>query len=272
MGKHIKNAPLPEKEFDANEERWKYYRKTYPFEINTELLYLNTNKKRLVGRFTYSRNEKSLTVTQIPKENNSDSSIVLSGDVFFNFNENKIQAFKKNVKDIDDETRKLLDDVSNRYHSEENCVLMPVTGAMNNVKGKLYFPDNGSLKVSGNGPTPSGAYDRPDTLVYLIDRFYELKDKNISVFEAGCFFSCSIFRDSINSMNFPDYYRFMESFKDVYEFCSMMFKLDKDMVDRMIDSGSKPIKNKSDLLEYIELAEDYWKSRIRGKNEKVSPR
>ena len=118
MGKHIKNAPLPEKEFDANEERWEYYRKTYPFEINTELLYLNTNKKRLVGRFTYSRNEKSLTITQIPKENDSDSSIVLSGDVFFNFNENKIQAFKNNVEDIDDETRRLLDDVSNRYHSD----------------------------------------------------------------------------------------------------------------------------------------------------------
>lgn len=244
-----------ELDFDANEEQWKNYKEIYTeLVIHTEKLYLDTNKKRLIGKFDYSKG-----FTQIDRSTRSKTSIVLSGDSFFNFNEKKMVSFNS-IPGLNAATKKQLKSFSNYHQTNENCVLMPVTGGMNNVKGKTYFKGN-HLLISGVGAPPKTAYDRPDTLVYLIDQFYKTKEKYLSLKEAGLFYTCSIFRDSISTLNFPAYYDFMNSFPNAFEFCKLFFKLDKGLFERMKESGGKPIKDEADLLSYIKLAEDYWNYR-----------
>ena len=176
MSKNKADKALPDLVYDANEERWAYYQNIYSsFKIEPKFLYRNTNKTRLVGRFTYSYDNITDTIKithkienepqEMINENESqEMTIVLSGDCFFNFSEKKINLFIKTIKPKKEETLKLLKSCAANYQSDENCVLMPVTGAMNNIKGKAYFLQNGTLAISGYGPSPFNAYDRPDTL------------------------------------------------------------------------------------------------------------
>ncbi|WP_028504895.1 hypothetical protein [Ruminococcus sp. FC2018] len=186
MSKNKTDKPLPDLVYDANKKRWEYYNKIYPsFKINPKLLYRNTNKTRLVGRFKYSNGDlqnaieiEHISKKQHLKKSKKEWSIVLSGDCFFNFSEKKINSFIKTIKPNKEETLKLLKSCADNYLSDENCVLMPVTGAMNNIKGKAYFPKDDTLAISGNGRRPSNAYDRPDTLIYMLDQFYSKKKKS----------------------------------------------------------------------------------------------
>lgn len=268
MSKNKTDKPLPDLVYDANKKRWEYYNKIYPsFKINSQLLYRNTNKTRLVGRFKYSNGDlqnaieiEHISKNQRLKKSKKEWSIVLSGDCFFNFSEKKINSYIKTINPKKEETLKLLKSCAANYLSDENCVLMPVTGAMNNIKGKAYFKDK-TLTISGNGRRPFNAYDRPDTLIYMLDQFYSKKKKKLSLYDAGLFFSSSIFRDSLNGLNFSEYYNFMNSFNSVVDFCSVFFKIDEKFTKRMIASGKKPIKSEDNLLNYLNLAQDYWKSR-----------
>ena len=249
MSKNKADKALPDLVYDANEEQWANYIKIYPtFNINPQKLYLDTSKTRLVGRFKYSAGNitDTISITHINENESQDMTIVLSGDCFFNFSKEKIDYFKINIKSMKEETSKRLDSV---------------TGAMNNVKGKAYFLKDGTLAISGNGRRPFNAYDRPDTLIYMLDQFYSKKEEKLSLYDAGLFFSSSIFRDSLNGMNFSEYYNFMNSFNSADDFCRVLFKIDSDFTKRMIDSGKKPIKSEEDLLNYLNLAQDYWKIR-----------
>lgn len=273
MSKNKADKALPDLVYDANEERWAYYQNIYSsFKIEPKFLYRNTNKTRLVGRFTYSYDNITDTIKithkienepqEMINENESqEMTIVLSGDCFFNFSKEKIEYFKINIKSMKEDTSKRLDSFAAYHQSFENCVLMPVTGAMNNIKGKAYFLQDGTLAISGNGRRPFNAYDRPDTLVYLLHQFYSKKEEKLSLYDAGLFFSSSIFRDSLNGMNFSEYYNFMNSFNSADDFCRVLFKIDSDFTKRMIDSGKKPIRKEEDLLNYLNLAQDYWNIR-----------
>ena len=221
MSKNKADKALPDLVYDANEEQWANYIKIYPtFNINPQKLYLDTSKTRLVGRFKYSAGNitDTISITHINENESQDMTIVLSGDCFFNFSKEKIDYFKINIKSMKEETSKRLDSFAAYHHSNENCVLMPVTGAMNNVKGKAYFLKDGTLAISGNGRRPFNAYDRPDTLIYMLAQFYSKKEEKLSLYDAGLFFSSSIFRDSLNGMNFSEYYNFMNSFNSADDF------------------------------------------------------
>lgn len=238
-------------EFDADMDRWNYYKDIYSeLNIDIEKTYPNRRKDRLIGRFEYLQGFK-----QINKYAQENTSIELSGDIFFNFNDKKIAAFKSNIKPSSNTIERL--NLYNTFHnSDENCVLMPVTGGMNNVKGKAYFL-NKSLVISA-ASSANTAYDRPDTLVYLIDQFYNTRKEKLSLKDAGEFYARSIFRDALNTFNFSIYYDFMDSFKCAFKFCQTFFKLDETLFNRMIASGGKPIKTEEDLLSYLNLAQDYW--------------
>ena len=53
----------------------------------------------------------------------------------------------------------------------------------------------------------------------------------------------------------------MNSFNSADDFCRVLFKIDSDFTKRMIDSGKKPIRKEEDLLNYLNLAQDYWNIR-----------
>lgn len=225
-------------EYDACEERWEYYKKRYP-----ELVICKEDVKYQNGRGTWKY-----------------GFVELSGDCFFNFNEEKIKAFTKNI-DCDGNTIESLKECAYKHYSNENCVLMPVTGGMNNVKGKIYYKDSGFV-VAGIGHPSNKCYDRPDTFLFYLNEFFHQKESVLDLLSAGKFLSNSIFKVAIQSFNFAELYLFLAGFKSIYEYCKLFYGMDEKFVDRMISKGKRPIVKDSDLKEYIELAKDFWKLQV----------
>lgn len=225
-------------DFDACVERWKYYQKRYPnLEIDLEKVRFPGKDKSGRGKWKYDY-------------------IELSGDCFFNFNDKKLDAFMRNIQ-CETETAIKLHECAMRHYSNENCVLMPVTGGLNKVKGKIYYKENHFI-VAGVGRPTDRCYDRPDTFIFYLNDFFVQKKKNWNILSAGKYLSNSIFKEALQSFNYADLYSFLDGFEDVYDYCDFFYGMDDKFVDRMIDEGKQPISVDKDLRRYIQLAEDFW--------------
>lgn len=243
-------------EADSSEKAWKYYKEKYPmFKIDEEYLY--SENKRLVGFFEYNNN----TIVHVNKNNikNKTNIIKLGGDCFFNFNNKKKDKFKNW---IDEENKGLYKKCCDNHHSNMNFVLMPVTGGMNRVKGKIYYKKtSSSFFVHEVGRPPINMYDRPDTFIYYLSKFFEIKKmylKNkMNLEDVGLYFSNSIFTESMHTMNLNELYNFMNIFTDIYQFTNLFYGMDLKFTDRMIKNGMKPLTDEN-IKEYMELAQEFW--------------
>ena len=222
-------------DFDSCQERWEYYQKRYP-ELKIQIKDVKNKNGRGVWKY---------------------GSVEISGDCFFNFNDKKIEAFIKNIQ-CDPETKMRLLACTERHHTNENCVLMPTTGGMNKVKGKIYYRDSGFV-IAGVGRPTNKCYDRPDTFLFYLNNFFEHKESVFDLSTAGEYLSNSVFKEALQSFNFNDLYYFLAGFKDIYEYCGLFYGIDKAFVDRMINEGKRPIRDKEDLNNYMQLAEDFWR-------------
>ena len=219
---------------DASKERWKYFKNRYP-KMNIQLNEISYDKNGR-GKWQYK-------------------SIEISGDCFFNFNEKKLTEFKKIT--CDEHLTRRLNRCAKRHYSNENCVLMPVTGGMNNVKGKIYYSNN-RFVVAGKGSHSKKAYDRPDTFLWYLYMFYSQRNRIFDLLSAGEYLENSIFKEAMQSFNYVPLYRFLENFNDIYDYCKIFYGIEKAFVDRMIQEGKMPILTSEDLNRYIDLAEDFW--------------
>ena len=137
---------------------------------------------------------------------------------------------------------------------------------MNNLKGKLkYNKYNEECKISVHdlGRPPVDMYDRLDTFLAFID--YSLKERNRlnqskpGIKEIGEFVGNSVFTASLKGENFGKLYDFLKNYPTVYEYCKNMYAIDNSaFIDRLVESGKKPINNVENLEEYMNLAIDYW--------------
>ena len=229
-----------QQDFDSCKERWEYYKEQFPlFNIDTSKVEYDKNQR---GKWRYTRKGESVEI---------------AGDCFFNFNETKVKLYKK-LKPLSQSTIIKLEDCAKKHHSNENCVLMPVTGGMNNVKGKIYYREKDeNFAIHGVGRAGI-LLDRPDTFIYFMSEFFKARKRNYDLMSAGEFLSNSIFREALNTLNFQAIYSFMNSFQSIEEYCGLFYGIDKAFTQRMIRNGKKPIKNEKDLIRYIELAEDFW--------------
>lgn len=248
-------------EYDSDIERWNYYATIYPF-VDTNKLFSDRNGNRLIGAFTMTEN-KSL---QQVKKGDEGSYIEIAGDCFFNFksdNNAKLLKLVYNKKEPDKELVEKLDELSKKkFHSNENCVLMPRTGALNNVKNYIYIKDN-TIKTNGKPWTSRVRFDRPDSFICLLDDFFK-KGKDIhDLRSAGEFFTHSIFKAALENQNFTELYDFLLPFQDIYSYCAVFLGIgrDDDFVDQMLTEGRKPLNTKEAIYNYIELAEKFWKKK-----------
>lgn len=267
-------------EKDADENAWSYYQKIYrdTIEINSNTVHENKSE-RISRTFTLS-DEKKLFQVEKKDERNL---IELSGECLYNFNDKKhilfsdVITYSEATDELKDEARKKLQECEEIFNSSEipwNFVLMPVQGALNNVKGNIYYSINNNKFVLPC--TKAGKrFDRPDTFVCFLDEFYQVKDKKFNLKEAGEFLSTSIFSYSLRSFNFSQLYDFMNQFESTEQFCKIFWGIDSEFVERMRYLGKIPLdsdksmKNKKIrkmssievLMEYMKMAEDYWKLR-----------
>jgi len=251
-----------DKEYDSSNEAWKYYQGLYNKRIKIFDL-PQTDKKRVQVEFNYYINDGRVEIDAVDKgraENGATDKrkIQLSGDCFFNFNHKKIENFKK-LK-LKATTCVTLEECANEHYTRHNCVLLPTTGGMNNVKGSIYSRDDVFI-VHKVGRMSNSMYDRPDTFIYYIADFFDKRNKLYTLNDAGNYLQNSIFQFALQTDNFEALYEFMSAFESVYEFCDTFFLMNKDLTDKMIKNGQCPIKNEKDLIKYMKLAKSYWNYR-----------
>lgn len=88
-------------------------------------------------------------------------------------------------------------------------------------------------------------YDRLDTFIYELDKFYRGISNAILQFSS--------------SNNEPALISFLNDFKDIYEYCATFYFItEKSFIDEIIKQGSMPITNVNELMRYMNLAEKYW--------------
>jgi len=179
--------------------------------------------------------------TSLTRENSAyyyNETIEVNGDVSFNFGYDSHKYFRSIVRNSnlsDNEkqnTYKRLNCCALHNYEPINFSLMPVTGNLQAAKQKF-----------GN--------DRFDTFIYTLDLFYNggelplCQGGNIAVENR------SILRDTLNS------------FDDVYDFCEKLCFIQNEdsLVDKLIQSGKKPILEIDRVNEYIDLALLVWAER-----------
>lgn len=174
--------------------------------------------------------------TKRKKINNTEYIVAayrLGGDCDFNFNEKKYALFLGIIESDSTASKQEKANASQQlancrkmHHNLLNFSLMQGIGNMQKFKG-------------------SNRYDRLDTFVYELDKYYRGVSNSILQYSSPS--------------NEPALILFLNDFKDIYEYCATFYFItEKTFIDEIIKQGSMPITNVIELKRYMDLAEKYW--------------
>lgn len=166
----------------------------------------------------------------------------LSGEIDFNFNDKKVKVFSKLLTN---ENVKLLKFCNAGHHKLLNMSLLPATGKLNNLKGHLFVENEGYINYSRKF-IPE-CLDRQDTFISALNNYFIRKDELV-LSESG--------------INKEPLINYLNEFSDIFDYCDKVLLIkDKSLINTLIENGAKPIKNETDVLNYINLAQKYWKEK-----------
>lgn len=213
------------------EKDWEFWKEKMGFEKveSSEDL-----KKKVLSTKVLKKRENR-KIACVGKENPD-----FGGDTDFNFNEQKYNYFK-NIMGNDSELLEKLEKCRKRHHALENFSLMPRTGGLQLVKGRMF--------------------DRLDCFIWSLDNYFKNREDDHIVLQGV---------SSVNNRKILKVY--LDSFCDgeigsdqaIYKYCSAIYKMDnKWWVDRMKVNGEKEMKGEPDRVkEYMELAIEYWDTKL----------
>ena len=152
----------------------------------------------------------------------------MAGDCIFNFNNKKNEIFKKWVENSD-EGKRLLNECAEYHHSFQNFAFMPITGGMNNQKGRQVL-------------------DRPDIHANEIKKYFAGEESKI-------------FSNSGKNRDALEWY--LSIFKnDIYEYFKKVYLIeDSAFVDKFLDFAKVAVKDEVSAIKYMELALEFWNKR-----------
>lgn len=249
---------------DSSPLAWKHYKKIYTKINNIPDVDKDKDKDKYEK---YGNDKKGYRLRCKVKLKNKDIEFEVAGDCSFNFNDKKRELFESIIekkKDPAEKNRliKKLNYCCEMHHTLYNFDLIPVTGGMNNVKGKLKHKGN-KILVHGLGRKPETLHDRLDTFIHLMDysisqrKKYEREKCNLK--EIGSFFADSVFTHSLTGENFEILYELLENYNDVYEYLKDFYNIDdKKFIKKLINNGKSEIINSEDLDRYMNLADEFW--------------
>ena len=213
-------------EYDVKEESWQLYSCLYKdaigkIDFNKDVK--NNNRRSIETSFTH--NGKSVRLN-------------MSGETDFNFSEKKvfglscsrIEHYEKYLNKLPNKEKYLeqLERCKKKHHSQQNISLMPQTGNFQGVK-----------KHIGN--------DRLDTFVWALNEYY-LRN-NYLLFNFSSF------------DNLPIIKQYLDIFGGVNDYCKSIYFIEEKLVTDLIVSGKKPIDSPERVIEYMNLAEEFWKQK-----------
>ncbi len=167
----------------------------------------------------------------------------VAGETDFNFhgeNYNKLSKILFNAyqrdKDILYENLEKLTDCKKMHHTLLNFSLMQ---SMGNMQG---FKKNG---------IHNERLDRLDTFAYKLSEYYELEIDDRS--------NSDIIKNASNR-NKEYLQEYLDDFDGIYDYCKKVYFInDKAFVNEIIINGRKKIVSAKDVVDYMDLAQEFWK-------------
>lgn len=188
--------------------------------------------KRICGTFKYDAFKLELTnsLLDIKEKHN----IGIAGDCCFNFNEKKVGLFatllcNETVTTVRNNIMDLVFSFHEMHYSPLNLALMPINGGLNKFKGYDKF-------------------DRLSFLLYRINEFYN--NNSIQIFSAGK-------GEPMDALN--DFLSEFKKNKEIKYHTIFYPEINEELYNRLLENGKKEtLKNTQDVIEYLELAIDFW--------------
>lgn len=214
-------------EYDVKKEVWQCYKIMYRTNFERDFIIDEKHKRRSID-------EAFMIGKRVSKK------IKFSGETDFNFKCGfshsiypRYEKFIINAKNFDKESItkycKQLEICKKRVHSIVNISLMPQTGGLQLIKAGL-----------GN--------DRLDRFVWAIHEYYE-GNSNLLMSRASY--------ENIDSLK-----SFLELFNTAVEYCKTMYHIDEALVEKLIKLGKVDIDSAERVVEYMDLAFEFWKQKV----------
>lgn len=135
---------------------------------------------------------------------------------------------------------------------QSNCLDKDLYKEMlNNCKSLMYSIVNVSLMpMSGNLQSTKAhiGNDRLDVFVLMLDRYYN-NNKNLLM-------------NYTSYENMPFLKGYLDIFDDVYQYCRVIYHIDRPLVDELIESGKKAIDTPERVIEFMRLAYRFWHQKL----------
>lgn len=244
---------------DSSNEAWEFYRKKYYENSNWELLDnfdFNNKKTRYQkdGKYKNVTRKKLWLKDDSELKNSFGELFCFSGERVFNFDSQKYHL-RQIIENSQCELNKkemclrLLGICEKFYFSKYNLSILPVTGGLNNLKGSLYFDDNGFIKFS-RFKKSGKQLDRFDTFIFVVNEYYKNENELLLSY-------------SKITVNEKCLIAFLDTFNDVYDFCNKLYQLDdRKFIDFLMKNGKKDIITIDDVERYCQLALIFWATQM----------
>lgn len=210
-------------EFDVSSEAWEIYKLLYSENFEKEINLICKNKRSYIEEKFFANGK------------NSTSKINFSGDTDFNYTKgfahSRLTAYRKFIKD-----GKLPGKYGSIY-GDNLVIFEELTYSIVNIS---LIPQNGNLQAIKQGV----GNDRLDTFIWALDEYYS-KNNNVLFNHAS-------------ANNMPVLEEYLGLFKDVYEYCDVVYHINESLVDDLIESGRQPVKSPERVIEFMNLTYRFW--------------
>lgn len=102
---------------------------------------------------------------------------------------------------------------------------------------------------SGNMNGAKGAIglDRLDVWLLMLDMKYRY---NINLLQNHC-----------TMENCSEIEKFLNLFDDVYHYANTIYHINREVVDKLIESRKRPLDSASNIITYMSLAKEFWEQK-----------
>lgn len=208
---------------DSCKDVWEgLYQKVYPqfFDRYFDFSFLDDKETSLKCKRWYIKLRSGIDIS------NEFPRFKMAGDCIFNFNCKKEKKFNEWVSESR-EGKELLEECKEKHYSLENFAFMPITGGMNNQKGRQVL-------------------DRPDIHISELQRYFNFGENQI----------LSSARSNKEALKW--YLSIFE--KNIYKYLNWVYLIDdRDFIDKkFLPFANKKIENENSAIQYMNLAIDFW--------------
>ncbi len=237
-------------ESDSSEEVWIDYYEPFYNNIDWDFWkifdYEKLEQKR--GRYYAKCREESV------KYDKTFIGCKLGGETDFNFNLTKYKRYEelinKDNKVNKTNALRLLKECEKNQYKCYNLSVLITSGGLNNLKGTLS-QEKGKRSL-----------DRFDVFVFVLNDYFGIRKVKEDYMHI-------IFSESWRNAkeNRECLYEYLKLYSDIEDYFKKNYNIDaqrdknKKLIEDLINSGSKPIDSGERVVEYLNLANQYWKAK-----------